>query len=83
MGVEMLFILKSYCDSYSLVMQGSHKALLLPCIHQHAATLTLTQLPSPPPPVTSVSIQVAYGSATCLSYAYSHVSELQAPLYQL
>lgn len=40
------FSLTVYCDRYSLVIQGNHKALLPPCTHQYATTPALAQLPS-------------------------------------
>lgn len=65
----MPFTLKSSCDSYSLVMQGSRKALPPPCTH--AATSTLAQLPSSlPPSFTSESVQFAYSNAASLSPSY-------------
>lgn len=58
------FSFKIYCDRYSLVIQGNHKALLPPCTHQYAATPALAQPPSLlSPSHTSVTIQVRYGYA--------------------
>lgn len=52
------FSLTVYCDRYSLVIQGNHKALLPPCTHQYATTPALAQLPSLlSPSHTSATIQ--------------------------
>lgn len=50
------FSFQTACGTYSLVIQGSQKALLPPCTHQDAATPPWAQLPSLLSPLTPLGM---------------------------